>query len=118
MLEPFAVEDLRYYGDPRFGGKDHVLAVLKGQAVDDALRAHMAPPDDPYLPGISAIVHTRNEARHKAIGLGIEERPADSTQPWWFDAFSPQPGFVAAVALEGDAAPSRQRYWDAVAASG
>ncbi len=66
ILEPFDVAELKYYGDPQLGGREHVLAVLRGQPVDDALRGLMTVDPEPYPPGISAIVHTRNEARHIA----------------------------------------------------
>lgn len=66
ILLPFDVADLRYYGDPQLGGREHVLGVLRGQPADDRLRALMAVPDEPYPEGISAVVHTRNEARHIA----------------------------------------------------
>ncbi len=64
LLQPFEVEELRYYGDPQLGGREHVLCVLRGQAVTPRLRAMMTLPNEPYPDGISAIVHTRNEARH------------------------------------------------------
>lgn len=66
ILQPFAVEDLRYYGDPRLSGEEQILCVLRGQPADAALLALMHVPEEPYPFGISAIVHTRNEARHIA----------------------------------------------------
>ena len=69
LLAPFDVAELRYYGDPTLGGQEHILGVLRGHAGDppgDALRALMTVPAEPYPEGISAIVHTRNEARHIA----------------------------------------------------
>jgi len=61
ILLPFEDVTLRYYGDPALGEREHILGVLRGQAVDDALLALMAVPDEPYPAGISALVHTRNE---------------------------------------------------------
>lgn len=63
LLEPFDIEELRLYGDPQHGEREHVLAVLRGQKVTDALRSMMHMAAEPYPAGISAIVHTRNEAR-------------------------------------------------------
>ena len=63
LLEPFAVEELRYYGDPQLGEREHVLCVLRGQQPDDRLMEMMHVPERPYPTGISAIVHTRNEGR-------------------------------------------------------
>ena len=70
ILSPFAVEELKYYGDPNLGAKEQILAVLRGQPVDDALLSLMQPGQEPYPDGISAIVHTKNEARH--IGPCLE----------------------------------------------
>ena len=69
LLAPFDVEELRLYGDPQHGEREHVLCVLRGQDVTDDLLARMTVPAEPYLPGISAIVHTRNESRHIAACL-------------------------------------------------
>ncbi len=66
ILEPFDVAELKYYGDPQIDGREHILAVLRGQPVDEVLRSLMTVAEDPYPQGISAIVHTRNEARHIA----------------------------------------------------
>ncbi|HET6384004.1 MAG TPA: glycosyltransferase, partial [Armatimonadota bacterium] len=63
ILAPFAVEELRYYGDPRLGGREQILGVLQGQRRDEGLLALMDIPPEPYPEGISAIVHTRNEGR-------------------------------------------------------
>lgn len=62
ILSPFQVEMLIYYGDPRLGGREQIGCVLKGQEVDEKLLALMKPASEPYPDGISAIVHTRNEA--------------------------------------------------------
>ena len=62
VLEPFDIEDIRYYGDPRLGAREHVLCVLRGRPTDETLRGMMNVPDEPYPEGISAIVHARNEA--------------------------------------------------------
>jgi glycosyltransferase involved in cell wall biosynthesis len=64
ILEPFQVLELRYFGDPRQDERDHILCVLQGQAVGEPLRQMMMVPAEPYPQGISAIVHTRNEAHH------------------------------------------------------
>jgi len=64
ILEPFAVVELKYYGDPQHGAQEHVLAVLKGQEVTPELEALMTVPAEPFPNGITAIVHTRNEERH------------------------------------------------------
>jgi glycosyltransferase involved in cell wall biosynthesis/protein-L-isoaspartate O-methyltransferase len=74
ILAPFAVEELALYGDPQFGGQEHVLCVLRGcpdvpQKVEKTLLPLMQVPDEPYRRGISAIVQTRNEARHLAACL-------------------------------------------------
>src|SRR5579871_5694256 len=69
LLSPFEVAELTYYGDPQNGEKEHILCVLRGQEATAELKKLMFPPDPPYLPGISAIVHTRNEARHIAACL-------------------------------------------------
>src|SRR5437773_1330389 len=41
LLSPFAVEELRYYGDPQHGEREHILCVLRGQEMTDDLRARM-----------------------------------------------------------------------------
>ncbi len=64
ILEPFRILDLRYVGDPRHEERDSIVCVLEGQEVDEALRSLMTVPAEPYPQGISAIVQTRNEARH------------------------------------------------------
>jgi hypothetical protein len=64
ILSPFEVVDLKYYGDPQHGEREHILCVLKGQEPTPELERLMAVPEEPYLPGISAIVHTRNESGH------------------------------------------------------
>jgi glycosyltransferase involved in cell wall biosynthesis len=86
ILEPFTVLELRYYGDlpapdasesgapelplDAIGGEgghrhhDRILCVLAGQTVDEQLLQMMTVSDAPYLPGISAIVQTRNEERN------------------------------------------------------
>ena len=66
LLAPFDVAVLRYYGDPRFGYREHILIVLRGQPVDETLLRRMRVSWEPYPEGISAIVHTKNEARHIA----------------------------------------------------
>ncbi|HLK56045.1 MAG TPA: glycosyltransferase, partial [Chthonomonadaceae bacterium] len=66
LLVPFDVADLRYYGDPQCGEQEHLLCVLRGQPVTESLLALMYPSAEPYPDGISAIVHTRNEARQIA----------------------------------------------------
>ncbi len=77
ILSPFHIAELRYYGDPRFGGKEHLLGVLRGQQADDALLARMTVPAEPYPPGISVIVHTRNEEANLADCLASVEGCAD-----------------------------------------
>jgi glycosyltransferase involved in cell wall biosynthesis len=62
IIAPFDVKQLTYYGDPRLGGREHIRCILNGQEVNDTLRALMKPDLEPYPEGISAIVHTRNEA--------------------------------------------------------
>jgi glycosyltransferase involved in cell wall biosynthesis len=64
ILQPFEVEELRLYGDPQHGAREQVLCVLRGQEVSDSLRSLMKVVAEPYPAGVSAIVHTRNEARH------------------------------------------------------
>ncbi len=54
LLEPFTIEELRYHGDPQHGEREHLLAVLRGQPVDDALRALMTVPAEPYPDGLTA----------------------------------------------------------------
>ncbi len=66
ILAPFDVAELKYYGDPQLGGREHILAVLRGQPLDEALKSLMTVAGEPYPQGISAIVHTRNEAGHIA----------------------------------------------------
>jgi|GEM_PF-1535481 len=72
ILEPFEVAELKYYGDPQLGAQEHVLGVLRGvgapgsQTDIERLAPLMQVAEEPYPPGISAIVHTRNEARHIA----------------------------------------------------
>jgi glycosyltransferase involved in cell wall biosynthesis len=68
-LAPFDVVELKLYGDPRFGNRDHLLAVLRGRQADAALRQMMSVPARPYPEGISVIVHTRNESRNLAACL-------------------------------------------------
>ncbi|MCW3096929.1 MAG: hypothetical protein JWL77_2547 [Chthonomonadaceae bacterium] len=77
ILAPFVLEELRYYGDPRFGGKEHVLAVLRGQPIDDALLARMTVPAEPYPQGITVIIHSRNEATNIADCLASVKGCAD-----------------------------------------
>lgn len=77
ILAPFHTAELRYYGDPRFGGQEHILGVLRGQTADADLLARMTVPADPYPEGISAIVHTRNEAAHIADCLASLQGCAD-----------------------------------------
>jgi hypothetical protein len=62
ILAPFEVEELTYYGDARLGAREQVRCVLKGQPVTNDLLALMRPNPEPYPEGVSAIVHTRNEA--------------------------------------------------------
>ncbi len=64
ILAPFAVEELRYYGDPQHGEREHILCVLRGQEATPALKKRFTVAAFPS--GISAIVHTRNEAAHIA----------------------------------------------------
>ena len=64
ILSPFDVEELKYYGDPALGAQEQILAVLRGRPADEALLGLMRVGEEPYPSGISAIVHTRNEARH------------------------------------------------------
>ena len=66
ILAPFDVAQLKLYGDPQHGEREHVLCVLRGQQIDDDLRSLMTVPEEPYPDGLSAIVHTRNESRHIA----------------------------------------------------
>jgi hypothetical protein len=61
VLEPFDIEDLVYYGDPKSGEQGHVLGVLRGQTESFAIQGLIQGREDPYPDGISAIVHTRNE---------------------------------------------------------
>ncbi len=55
-LSPFAIEELRYFGDPQHGEKEHILGILKGdpnfQLNSDAGK---------LTPGITAIVLAHNE---------------------------------------------------------
>ena len=44
ILSPFKVEELRAYGDPQHGEREHILCVLRGQKIDDGLRAMMTAP--------------------------------------------------------------------------
>lgn len=91
LLEPFEVEDLRYYGDPQNGGQEHVLCVLRGAtAVSDGLLGLMDPGPEPYLPGVSAVVHTRNEARHISEALGSLQGWADELIVWSVDDGTPE----------------------------
>lgn len=61
ILAPFDVAELRCYGDPALGAREHVLAVLRGQSAK-AVATWLSPSREDYLDGVSAIVHTRNEA--------------------------------------------------------
>lgn len=70
VLSPFDVEELRLYGDPQHGEREHVLAVLRGQEATPELLAMMEVGEEPYPDGISAIVHTRNEASRIEECLG------------------------------------------------
>lgn len=78
ILAPFDVADLRYYGNPG-QERDHILGVLRGQPVDPELRALMIVPEEPFPQGISAIVHTKNEARHIAECLETLQGWTDET---------------------------------------
>jgi hypothetical protein len=77
LLAPFEVAELKLYGDPQHGEREHVLCILRGQAVDEALLSLMTVPEEPYPDGISVIVHTRNEARHIADCLTSAQPVAD-----------------------------------------
>lgn len=55
LLAPFDIEQLRYYGEPQYGTREHILCVLRGSSTC------AVPDDDDYADGITAIVHTRNE---------------------------------------------------------
>jgi glycosyltransferase involved in cell wall biosynthesis len=87
ILEPFDIEELRYYGNPENGSRDYILCVVQGQEEDsprmfsgkarrdagnvvmenkgDGLR-YASPGPDPYPDGVTAIVHARNEERNVA----------------------------------------------------
>ncbi|HVA91132.1 MAG TPA: glycosyltransferase, partial [Chloroflexota bacterium] len=77
ILSPFEVEELRYYGDPRLGGREQILGILRGQPADETLLALMKVPPEPYPEGISAIVHTRNEGHQIADCLETLKRWTD-----------------------------------------
>jgi glycosyltransferase involved in cell wall biosynthesis/tetratricopeptide (TPR) repeat protein len=77
ILSPFDIVELAYYGDPRLGGQEHVRCVLRGQSVDEQLLALMSPGSAPYPNGITAIVHTRNEASRIAECLDTVRGWAD-----------------------------------------
>jgi len=66
VLEPFEIEDLRYYGDPQNGGNEHILCVLRGGWSEEQARELIEQANVPYLKGICAIVHTRNEEKNIA----------------------------------------------------
>jgi glycosyltransferase involved in cell wall biosynthesis len=66
ILAPFDIAELHHYGGPNGNDREQILCVLRGQAVDEELLSLMSVPEEPYPQGISAIVHTRNEARHIA----------------------------------------------------
>jgi glycosyltransferase involved in cell wall biosynthesis/tetratricopeptide (TPR) repeat protein len=66
IVEPFDVEEIKYYGDPQNGEKEQILCILKGQKVSDSLLRMMQAPEEPFPFGISGIIHTRNEARNIA----------------------------------------------------
>ena len=73
ILAPFEIEELKYYSEHQ--ERDSILCTLRGRAGYEALRTLITVPEKPYAPGISGIVHTRNEARHIAACL-------ESLQPW------------------------------------
>lgn len=62
ILEPFEIEELKYYGEQGEGEKERILCVLRGEPETSRLRKVMVVPDEPFPQGISAIVHTRNES--------------------------------------------------------
>jgi hypothetical protein len=61
ILAPFDIEELRYYGDPQHGEKEHVLCVLRGQRVTPELLEMMTAHTRPYPTGITGLVLARNE---------------------------------------------------------
>ena len=62
-LKPFDIHELRYYGDEQANGRDHILCILKGEPESDRLKQLVDDKVKDYIPGISAIVHTRNEEK-------------------------------------------------------
>ncbi len=62
-LKPFDIHELRYYGDEQAKGRDHILCILKGEPESNKLTQLIDDKDKDYIPGISAIVHTRNEEK-------------------------------------------------------
>lgn len=61
-LAPFDIEEFCPLGE----NEEYLLCVLRGEQVEASLLARMQLPQEPLPFGISAIVHTRNEARHIA----------------------------------------------------
>ncbi len=61
VLAPFAIEELRYYGDPQNGEQEHVLCVLRGQEVTDELLSLMTISANPYPLGISVMIMAQDE---------------------------------------------------------
>jgi glycosyltransferase involved in cell wall biosynthesis len=66
VLSPFEICDLRYYDDPSHGTRSHILCTLRGSKTTEELRGLIHVPEEPFPQGISAIIHTRNEARQVA----------------------------------------------------
>jgi glycosyltransferase involved in cell wall biosynthesis len=101
ILAPFDVEELKYYGDPKLGAEEQVLCTLRGQKVDDALLAVMHPKEPFFQPGVSAIVHTRNEAARIADCL--------ETLNGWADQI-----IVCDMESEDDTIAIARRYTDEI----
>ena len=69
ILAPFEIEELRYYGDPQHGEKEHVLCILRGKEVTDELVELMTAHEVPYPAGITGLVLARNEEKNIAACL-------------------------------------------------
>lgn len=74
VLQPFENRlPIAYYGHPQAGERDHILMVLQGG--DAAELEEWLQPPAPFEPGITLIVHTRNEERN--LGDCLESARAD-----------------------------------------
>ena len=62
QLRGFEIETLRYFGDPAHGEKEHILCVLRGQEMNDEMRAIIAEADAPNEPGITVLILAKDEA--------------------------------------------------------